>query len=56
VAVSLLGEPIGASLLAYLFFKEALTGTMFIGGGLILLAIYLVARDEGRQGGDLVEN
>jgi drug/metabolite transporter (DMT)-like permease len=50
VAVSLLGEPIGASLLAYLFFQEALTGAMFIGGGLILLAIYLVAREEGRKG------
>ena len=49
VAVSLLGEPIGASILAYLFFQEALTGAMFIGGGLILMAIYLVARDEGRQ-------
>jgi len=50
VAVSLLGEPVGASLLAYLFFQEALTGAMFIGGCLILLAIYLVAREEGRQG------
>lgn len=49
VAVSLLGEPIGASILAYLFFSEALTGPMFIGGGLILLAIYGVARDEGQQ-------
>lgn len=50
VAVSLLGEPIGASLLAYLIFKEALTGSMVIGGGLILMAIYLAARDEGKQG------
>ena len=49
VAVSLLGEPIGASLLAYLIFGENLTGPKFIGGGLILLAIYLVAREEGRS-------
>ena len=49
VAVSLLGEPIGASLLAYLIFEEALTGAMAFGGGLILMAIYLVARDEGKQ-------
>lgn len=49
VAVSLLGEPIGASLLAYLIFGEALTGPMFIGGGMILMAIYWVARDEGKQ-------
>jgi len=49
VAVSLLGEPIGASLLAYLLFNEALTGSKFIGGGLILLAIYWAARIEGRK-------
>jgi drug/metabolite transporter (DMT)-like permease len=49
VAISLLGEPIGASLMAYLFFNEALTGAKFIGGGLILLAIYLAARTEDRK-------
>ena len=48
VAVSLLGEPIGASLLAWLLFGETLTLAKFIGGGLILAAIYLVARDEVR--------
>jgi drug/metabolite transporter (DMT)-like permease len=47
VAISLLGEPIGASLLAFLIFGETLTGPKFIGGGLILLAIYRVAREEG---------
>ena len=46
VAISLLGEPIGASLLAYIFFNEALTGSIFFGGGLILVAIYLSARGE----------
>lgn len=46
VAISLLGEPIGASLLAYLFFDEGLDSPKFIGGGLILLAIYLAARRE----------
>ena len=46
VAISLLGEPIGASFLAYLFFDETLTLPKFIGGGLILIAIYLVAREE----------
>jgi drug/metabolite transporter (DMT)-like permease len=49
VAISLLGEPIGASLLAYLLFGESLTGATFIGGGLILMAIYLVARQEMRK-------
>lgn len=48
VAISLLGEPIGASFLAYLFFDETLTIPKFIGGGLILMAIYLVAREEGQ--------
>ena len=49
VAISLLGEPIGASLLAYLIFDEALTLPKFVGGGLILAAIYLAARAEGKQ-------
>ena len=49
VAVSLLGEPIGASLLAWLIFGEALTMAKIAGGGLILAAIYLVARDEARR-------
>ncbi|MDJ0666857.1 MAG: DMT family transporter [Desulfobacterales bacterium] len=49
VAVSLLGEPIGASLLAWLLFGETLTIAKLVGGGLILAAIYLVARDEARE-------
>jgi len=49
VAVSLLGEPIGASIMAFFFFNEALTAPKFIGGGLILMAIYLAARLEGRS-------
>ena len=49
VAVSLLGEPIGASILAYLFFGEALTGSIFLGGGLILAAIYLAGRGEAKK-------
>jgi drug/metabolite transporter (DMT)-like permease len=56
VAVSLLGEPIGASFLAYLLFQETLTGAMFIGGGLILIAIYLVARDERHPARKSVRN
>jgi drug/metabolite transporter (DMT)-like permease len=49
VAISLLGEPIGASLLAYFLFHEMLTVPKFVGGGLILVAIYLAARCEGRS-------
>lgn len=46
IAVSLLGEPIGAGILAYLLFDERPTVHKFAGGGLILLAIYLSARGE----------
>jgi drug/metabolite transporter (DMT)-like permease len=46
IAVSLLGEPIGATVLAYIIFDESLTWTKFIGGSLILAAIYLAAKGE----------
>ncbi|MDJ0802243.1 MAG: DMT family transporter [Desulfobacterales bacterium] len=46
VAISLLGEPIGASILAWLLFGEALTVAKLFGGALVLTAIYLIAREE----------
>ena len=46
IAVSLLGEPIGATILAYIIFDESLTWTKFVGGSLILAAIYLAAKGE----------
>lgn len=46
VAVSLLGEPIGSSILAYFIFHELITGHTVVGGILILSAIYLVASKE----------
>ena len=46
IAVSLLGEPIGATILAYIIFAETLTWTKLVGGSLILAAIYLAARGE----------
>ena len=46
VALSFLGEPVGATMLAYLLFHEALTPTKTIGGLIILAAIYLAARNE----------
>lgn len=48
VAVSLLGEPIGATLLGYVLFGEGLTASRIVGGGMVLAAIYWVARDELR--------
>jgi drug/metabolite transporter (DMT)-like permease len=50
VAVGLLGEPIGATILAYVLFGETLTWEKWAGGVLILAGIYLSARDEGRRG------
>jgi drug/metabolite transporter (DMT)-like permease len=46
IAVSLLGEPIGASILAYFLFDEGLTWAKTLGGVLILCAIYLAGRGE----------
>ena len=46
VAVALLGEPIGSTLLAYIIFDERFTWMKFIGGLFILSAIYLAASHE----------
>jgi len=46
VAVVLLGEPIGSTILAYLIFNEGLTWSKFTGGLLILSAIYVAAVGE----------
>ena len=46
VAVSLLGEPIGGTLLAYIIFGEKLTWIKFLGGLFILSAIYIAASGE----------
>jgi drug/metabolite transporter (DMT)-like permease len=48
IAVSLLGEPVGATILAYIIFDEGLTWTKIVGGSLILSAIYLAGRGEQR--------
>lgn len=46
VAVSLLGEPVLATAMAYVFFDEGLTLAKFVGGGLILAGICLAATGE----------
>ena len=46
VAVALLGEPIGSTILAYIIFEEKLTWMKFIGGLFILSAIYIAASRE----------
>lgn len=46
IAIGLLAEPIGATILAYLLFGESLTWAKFAGGAIILCGIYLAARAE----------
>ena len=48
IAVSLLGEPIGATIMAYIIFNEGLTVHKIIGGIFILIAIYIAASSESR--------
>ena len=48
IAVSLLGEPIGATILAYIIFDEGLTVYKIIGGIFILAAIYIAASSESK--------
>lgn len=50
VAVFILGEPIGASLLAYFLLSEAVGPNLIWGGTLVLVGIYLSAREEGKMG------
>ena len=46
VAVAILGEPVGAALLAYFFFGERFGALQFAGFVLLLLGIFVAARDE----------
>jgi len=46
VAVFILGEPILATLLAYFLLREPVGPSIFLGGTLVLLGIYLCAREE----------
>ena len=52
VSLALLGEPIGAILLAWAFLGEGLTLQQGIGGSLILFGVYLVARNKAREDED----
>ena len=47
IGVSLLGEPIGSTVLAFVIFQEVPLALTFVGGMLVLVGIYMVAR-EGR--------
>jgi len=49
IAVALLGEPVGSSILAYIIFGEQFTLLKLAGGSLILAAIYISAAGEKNQ-------
>lgn len=49
VAVAILGEPVGSALLAWLLFGENFTAPQFAGFALLLLGIFVAARDERRE-------
>ena len=53
VAVTILGEPIGASILAFLLLKESLSISQFIGMGLIFAAILVAARRGAKDDAQL---
>jgi drug/metabolite transporter (DMT)-like permease len=46
IAVSLLGEPVGAAILAWFIFNEEITWSKAIGATLILVAIFMAASSE----------
>ena len=46
VAIAILGEPVGSALLAYFFFGEQFGHLQFAGFMLLLLGIFVAARDE----------
>ncbi|MGE0085630.1 MAG: DMT family transporter [Desulfococcaceae bacterium] len=49
IAVSLLGEPIGSTILAWILFDEGLSGYKITGGILILFAIWLASVSESSE-------
>ena len=49
VAIAILGEPVGSALLAYFFFGEQFGTLQFAGFVLLLLGIFVAAREENRR-------
>ncbi|MDR0764170.1 MAG: DMT family transporter [Synergistaceae bacterium] len=49
VSIMLLGEPIGSAILAYILFREIPTPVKFAGFALLMTAIVMAARDEGKR-------
>jgi drug/metabolite transporter (DMT)-like permease len=51
VALCLLGEPIGSSILAAIFLSEPITWMKAVGGALILAGIYIASREDEKKSG-----
>lgn len=49
VAMAILGEPVGAAVLAWLLFGESASPAQLAGFALLLAGIYISARDEGKR-------
>jgi drug/metabolite transporter (DMT)-like permease len=49
VAISILGEPVGATILAYIFFRESV-GAIQLSGIVMIFAAILIASKRGRKG------
>ena len=49
IAITILGEPIGSALLAWLIFGERFAPLQLTGFAMLLAGIYLAARGEGRS-------
>ncbi len=48
VSLTILGEPIGSTILAALLLRELPTGWQLVGGALILIALVIASREEAR--------
>jgi drug/metabolite transporter (DMT)-like permease len=48
VAIAILGEPIGSTILAYLILGEGVTFTKILGGAIIILGIFIGLRGEAK--------
>ncbi|MEK5269816.1 DMT family transporter [Aeribacillus sp. FSL K6-8394] len=56
ISMSILGEPIGAIILAYLFLGEATSISQMIGGALSLIGVSMFLKNKGLSNKELTAN
>jgi len=49
VAIAIMGEPVGATLLAFAFYDEVPPWTVVVGGAIVLAGIYVAIAAQGRR-------